>query len=398
MSMPPTFHAIVVAAGKGLRSGLDGPKQFAALGGKPLLRWSVEAFAAHPRCAGISVVVAPDGRDRAAEALRHLSVTIVDGGAERQDSVRAGMAAAGSAALVLVHDAARPGLTAEVIDRLLAALDDAECDGAVPVLPVADTLARDAGADASIVGAAALGDVVDRTALVRIQTPQAFRRDALKRAHGAWAGGNATDDAQMIRAAGGRVALVAGSRQLDKITLPGDLEAMALLLQAPAAPTPRIAVGMGYDVHRLVPGDGVWIGGVWIAHSHRLEGHSDADVLLHAITDALLGALGDGDIGQHFPPNDPQWRGADSARFLSHAVDLAARRSATIAHVDATLICEAPKFGPHRAAVITRIAGVLGIAEDRVSMKATTTERLGFTGRREGIAAQAVVTLAIPPL
>ena len=291
-----------------------------------------------------------------------------------------------------MHDAARPGVTAAVIDRLLAALDDAGCegagcDGAVPVLPVADTLARDDNG---------LGDVVDRSALVRIQTPQAFRRAALDRAHAGWSGDAASDDAQMVRACGGRVALVAGSRLLDKITLPGDLEAMAALLRGGATSAPRVAVGTGYDVHRLVPGDGLWIGGVCIAHSHRLEGHSDADVLLHAITDALLGALGAGDIGQHFPPSDPQWRGADSARFLAHAGELATQRGATIAHVDATLICEAPKLGPHRAAVAARIAAILALPADRVSVKATTTERLGFTGRKEGIAAQAVVTLAIP--
>ena len=392
MSEHPSFHALIVAAGRGERAGLDLPKQFADLGGKPVLRWSAEAFAAHPACVGLTVVVAPDteARGLAAAALEGLAVTLVDGGDERQQSVAAGLAALDDrAALVLVHDAARPGLDGVVIDRLLDAFSDMNVAGAVPVLAVADTLARSADG---------LGETVDRQGLVRVQTPQAFRLAALRDALSAWDKGPATDETQVVRAAGGRVALVEGSRLLDKITRPGDLEHMAVLLGAgdSAVTSWRQAVGMGFDVHRLIPGDGVWLGGVLVPHDRKLEGHSDADVALHAITDALLGAIGEGDIGQHFPPSDPQWRGAASDRFLSHAAALADAKGGRIDHVDCTIICEAPKVGPQRDAVRASIAAILNLPLDHVSIKATTTERLGFTGRGEGIAAQAVVSVALP--
>lgn len=393
MSEHPSFHALIVAAGRGARAGLDLPKQFADLGGKPVLRWSAEAFVAHPACVGLTVVVAPDAEARAlaAAALEGLGAAVVDGGAERQQSVAAGLAVLDDrAALVLVHDAARPGLDAAVIDRLLAAFAGPEVQGAVPVLAVADTLARSADG---------LGETVDRSGLVRVQTPQAFRLAALRDALAAWDEGPATDETQVVRSAGGRVTLVEGSRLLDKITQPGDLEHMAVLLGVngdEAVTSWRQAVGMGFDVHRLVPGDGVWLGGVLVPHDRKLEGHSDADVVLHAITDALLGAIGEGDIGQHFPPSDPQWRGAASDQFLAHAAALAEAKGGRIDHVDCTIICEAPKVGPHREAIRASIATILTLPLDHVSIKATTTERLGFTGRGEGIAAQAVVSVALP--
>ncbi len=393
MSEHPPFHAVIVAAGRGQRSGLDLPKQYADLGGKAVLRWSAEALIAHPACVGLTVVVADDAgaRTLAADALRGLAATIVDGGAERQQSVAAGLAALGTEAdLVLVHDAARPGLGGAEIDRLLAAFADADVQGAVPTLALADTLAR---------GAGDLGEPVDRSALVRIQTPQAFRLHALRSALAAWDKGPATDETQVVRAAGGRIVTVTGSRRLDKITHPGDLEHMAKLLTSSgdrALPAWRVAVGTGFDVHRLADGDGLWLGGVWIAHNRRLEGHSDADVLLHALTDALLGTIADGDIGSHFSPSDPQWRGAASDQFLLHAAALVRAAGGVIDHVDCTIICEAPKVGPHRAAIRARIAQLLNVGLDQVSVKATTTERLGFTGRGEGIAAQACATLLLP--
>lgn len=392
MTTLPPFHALIVAAGRGERAGLDLPKQFADMDGKAVLRWSAEAFDRHPACLGLTVVIAPDSvaRAMAEQALSGLPVTLVPGGAERQQSVAAGLAALDDrAALVLVHDAARPGLDAGVIDRLLAGFADSGVMGAVPVLAVADTLARSEGG---------LGETVDRSALVRVQTPQAFRLDALRAALAAWARGPATDETQVVRAAGGHVALVAGSRHLDKITQPGDLEHMAQLLGAGSAKMTswRHAVGMGFDVHRLIPGDGVWLGGVLVPHDHKLEGHSDADVALHAITDALLGAIGEGDIGTHFPPSDAQWRGVASHVFLDHARALAEAAGGRIDHVDCTIICEAPKVGPHREAIRASIAGILRLPPGHVSIKATTTERLGFTGRGEGIAAQAVVSVALP--
>jgi 2-C-methyl-D-erythritol 4-phosphate cytidylyltransferase / 2-C-methyl-D-erythritol 2,4-cyclodiphosphate synthase len=298
---------------------------------------------------------------------------------ERQDSVRIGLAGIDADA-VLIHDAARPLVPALVIDCLIAALGDA--DGAVPVLPVVDTLARDDGD---------LGDVVSRDGLARVQTPQAFRLDAIMTSHAAWRGGMASDDAQMARAAGFRVVTVEGDTMLDKITHPGDLARMEAMLS-----TDRVTrVGMGYDVHRFEAGQQIWLGGLNIPHTHGLAGHSDADVALHALTDSLLGAIAAGDIGDHFPPSDPKWRGADSGQFLTHAVNLVEQAGGRIDHVDLTIICEAPKIGPHREAMRGRIADLLRVSIASVSVKATTTEKLGFTGRGEGIAAQAVATISM---
>jgi 2-C-methyl-D-erythritol 4-phosphate cytidylyltransferase/2-C-methyl-D-erythritol 2,4-cyclodiphosphate synthase len=310
-----------------------------------------------------------------------------DPGAERQQSVAHALAALADwadDARVLVHDAARPGVTAEVIDRLLAALDDAEA--AIPTLPVPDTLVEQAANMA--------GEVVDRSALARVQTPQAFHLGTLRRAHAEAVEAAASDDAQLVRRLGVPVATVAGDARLHKLTYAEDMAILGGLLGI--GNMMRTAVGMGYDVHRLLVGKPLWIGGIEIAHSHGLEGHSDADVGLHALTDAILGALGDGDIGDHFPPSDPQWRGAASHRFLSFAAERVSARGGRIGHVDLTIIAEAPKIGPHRDAMRARIAEILAIPLERVSVKATTTERLGFTGRREGIASQAVATVQLP--
>ncbi len=373
----PPFAAIVVAAGKGLRVGGDIPKQFRILRGKPIIRWSVEALA-QAGAAGIVAVIAPETRAEAEQALAGIpGVRFVDGGATRQESVRAGLEALTQDApeRVLIHDAARPDLPRSVIARLLASLD--VHSGAIPVLPVVDSLAL-ANADGMMAGKA------EREALRRVQTPQAFEYRAILGAHRDWQGvREAGDDAQVLMAAGGTIALVDGDERLKKITFAEDL------MDHTAAPAFRI--GQGFDVHRLEAGEELWLGGVLIPHDKGLAGHSDADVALHAITDAVLGAVGEGDIGTHFPPSDPQWRGARSGQFLEHAVGLARAAGYAVANVDLTLICEAPKIGPHRPAMRTEVARLMGLAENAVSIKATTTEKLGFTGRGEGIAAQAIV-------
>ncbi|UKK84793.1 2-C-methyl-D-erythritol 2,4-cyclodiphosphate synthase [Sphingopyxis sp. BSN-002] len=375
---------ILLAGGIGTRAGFGQPKQLELLGNKPVLRWSLDAFAAHP-AVSVGVLVASDDVMAAIPALPE-GWTLAAPGAERQQSVASALAAlAGWSddALLLVHDAARPGVTAEIVDRLLAALQTAEA--AIPTLPVPDTLVEQAHNQA--------GDVVDRNVLARVQTPQAFRLGVLRSAHAEALEATATDDAQLVRRLGVGVAAVPGDARLHKLTYAEDMAILSGLL---GTATMRTAVGMGYDVHRLVPDKPLWIGGMEIAHSHGLEGHSDADVALHAITDAILGALADGDIGDHFPPSDPRWRGAASYRFLAFAGERVGARGGRIDHIDLTVIAEAPKIGPHRPAIRARIAEILAIPVGSVSVKATTTERLGFTGRREGIAAQAVATLSLP--
>lgn len=380
--MQPRTTALIVAAGSGTRAGGDIPKQYAPIAGKAVLAHAIDALAAHPRIDEIRVVIGAGQEQLYANAIGARAIaTPVIGGASRRESVANGLAATQSEQ-ILIHDAARPFLPAEVIDRLLAAL--ALAPGAVPVLPVADTLAE---------AGDALGPNVPRDRLARVQTPQAFRTDTIRAAHAAWdAGKEATDDAQIARAAGFTVKTVAGSSALDKLTFPADFAAAEQRLAA--AMVSRTA--LGFDVHSFTEGDGVWIGGIRIPHSRALAGHSDADVGLHALTDALLGTIGDGDIGTHFPPSDPKWRGAASHLFLTHARDLIAARSGRIDHVDLTIICEEPKVGPHRAAIRARIAELLGLSETKISIKATTTESLGFTGRREGVAAQAAATVRLP--
>lgn len=384
-SPAPRVAAILLAGGRGTRAGFARPKQLEPLDGKPVLRWSLDALAGHDAISA-GVLVADNDVTAAIAPLPDDWIS-ADPGAERQDSVGNALAALADwadDALVLIHDAARPGLTADVVDRLLAALHNA--DAAIPTLPVPDTLVAQSGN--------AAGDMVDRSALARVQTPQAFRLGTLRRAHAGAAGLAATDDAQLVRRLGVAVAAVPGDARLHKLTYAEDMAILAGLLEI--GTMTRTAVGMGYDVHRLVTGKPLWIGGIEITHSHGLEGHSDADVGLHALTDAILGALADGDIGDHFPPSDPQWRGAASHRFLAFAAGRVAARGGRIDHVDLTIIAEAPKIGPHRPAIRARISEILAIPLERVSVKATTTERLGFTGRREGIAAQAVATLKLP--
>ncbi len=375
--------ALIVAAGSGTRLGSAIPKQFAPLAGKPMIAHSVAAFSSHPLITSLTIVIGAGQEAMLARAVGPIHT--VTGGATRRESVCAGLEAImadGGADLVLIHDAARPFLSHTVIDALIAALD--KDPGAVPALPVADTLAR---------GIEVLGETVPRDGLWRVQTPQAFRFDAILNAHRRWPkGDDATDDAQMLRRFGWTVTMVEGDVMLEKVTYPADVAAA----EARHAANLISRSATGFDVHRLELGEELWLGGVLIPHDKGLSGHSDADVALHAITDALLGCTGEGDIGTHFPPSDPQWRGAASYRFLQHAAAIITKKGGVIDFIDLTLICEEPRIGPHRAAMRTRIAELLALAEDQVSIKATTTERLGFTGRGEGIAAQACATVRLP--
>jgi 2-C-methyl-D-erythritol 4-phosphate cytidylyltransferase/2-C-methyl-D-erythritol 2,4-cyclodiphosphate synthase len=380
------FSAVVVAAGSGTRAGPGEAKQWRLLGGKPVARWSVEALLA-AGAQEIVVVVIPEARRFAAHALEGLPRwRCAEGGATRSGSVRNGIAAleADSAEIVLVHDAARPLLRAEHVERLIAALQTAP--GAILALPLADTLKRDDGAGA-------IASTPSRTGLWRAQTPQAFRLGALRSAFAAWpADEEPTDEAMVMERAGARVALVAGDPALAKLTYPEDF-AMAERLAGAAR---AVRIGQGFDAHRFGDGDKVTLCGVEIAHTHGLVGHSDADAGLHALTDALLGAIGAGDIGDHFPPSDPKWTGAPSDQFLTYAAGLVAERGGRVLNVDVTLICERPKIKPHREAMRARLADLLALDIDAVSVKATTTEGMGFTGREEGLAAQAVASVELP--
>jgi 2-C-methyl-D-erythritol 4-phosphate cytidylyltransferase / 2-C-methyl-D-erythritol 2,4-cyclodiphosphate synthase len=384
MPLSMRIHAIIVAAGSGIRAGGDVPKQYRPVAGKPLLRHAVLGLIGHPAIAGVHVVINPECRALYDAALAGMPLPPpITGGATRQDSVLSGLEAlaADPPDVVLVHDAARAFVPGHVIDALVAALVDPATDGACPALPQIDSLRR--GANGHFSGS------VDRDGLWRVQTPQAFRYPALLAAHRAAAPG-ATDEVAIALAAGLNVAITPGDEGAFKVTEPADFakaEAMTVYSSRAAS---------GFDVHRFGPGDHVWLCGIKVPHDAGLIGHSDADAGLHALTDALLGTIAAGDIGDHFPPSDERWRGAASDQFLAHAAVLVRERGGIIDHVDVTLICERPKVGPHREAMRARIAGILALDVARVSVKATTTEKLGFTGRQEGLAAQAMASVRLP--
>jgi 2-C-methyl-D-erythritol 4-phosphate cytidylyltransferase/2-C-methyl-D-erythritol 2,4-cyclodiphosphate synthase len=376
-----TVTALIVAAGKGERLGGDIPKQYQVIAGKPVLRWAVEAMSVHPSIDQVRVVVGAGQAALAEASLAGMRVGhFVEGGAERSDSVLNGLRAIGEGT-VLVHDAARPFCPPDVVDRLLAALDGH--DGAVPVLTVADTLAKGSGG--------VLDAPVDRKSLLRVQTPQAFYVEDLIYAYDEAGRTLATDESTVMLNAGLKVATVEGDPMLEKLTTPADWSRAEALLSSRLVSR----TGFGFDVHAF-EGDGpIMLGGIAVPHSRGLSGHSDADVALHSITDALLGAASLGDIGEHFPPSDPQWKGAASELFLKHAADLIRNLGGIIDHVDVTIITEEPKVGPHRTAIKAKIADILSLKPEQVSVKATTTETLGFTGRREGMAAQAVASIRL---
>jgi 2-C-methyl-D-erythritol 4-phosphate cytidylyltransferase/2-C-methyl-D-erythritol 2,4-cyclodiphosphate synthase len=381
--MTPDTAAIIVAAGRGTRAGEGLPKQWRDLRGRPVLAWTLDAL----RAAGLSrlvLVLHPDDRDRAG-ALDLRGVTLVNGGNSRTQSVRAALEVLASdpPARVLIHDGARPFVGADVVTGVLAALQTAQA--AAPALPVVDALWR--GTDAGEVA-----HPVRREGLFRAQTPQGFDFAAILSAHRQH-DGDAPDDVEIARAAGIGVVITAGSEDNLKLTYPADFARAERLLRERDAAMTDIRLGNGYDVHAFTDGDGCWLCGIKVPHHRALLGHSDADVGMHALTDAIYGALAEGDIGRHFPPSDPQWKGAASHIFLRHAVALAAERGYRVANCDVTLICERPKIGPHAAAMQAALAAIMGLEVGRISVKATTSERLGFTGREEGIAAIATACL-----
>ncbi|RAU22528.1 bifunctional 2-C-methyl-D-erythritol 4-phosphate cytidylyltransferase/2-C-methyl-D-erythritol 2,4-cyclodiphosphate synthase [Paramagnetospirillum kuznetsovii] len=377
--------ALVVAAGRGRRFGGDLPKQYHDLAGRMVLRHTLAAFATNPEVDAVRAVIHPDDRqlyDIAAAGLPILEP--VPGGASRQDSVRLGLESLAELGVskVLIHDGARPFIDAGTIGRVVAALDTHAA--ALPVVPVADTLKK--GAKGFV------ADTVDRTELFRAQTPQGFRYADILAAHQAVIGEELTDDAAVAERAGFAVALVAGAEDNVKLTTAADLERARRLFEGAG----EVRTASGFDVHAFEEGNGCWLCGILVPHDRKLKGHSDADVALHALTDAILGAICAGDIGHHFPPTDMRWKGLESWRFLAHAAALVAAKGGRIVNADVTIICERPKVGPQRAAMTAKLAEILGISQDRISVKATTTEGLGFTGRKEGIAAQAMASVWLP--
>jgi 2-C-methyl-D-erythritol 4-phosphate cytidylyltransferase/2-C-methyl-D-erythritol 2,4-cyclodiphosphate synthase len=388
--MPKRTAAIIVAAGRGLRAGSGGPKQYRSIGGRTVIARAMEPFCCHPQIFAVQPVLNPDDAamfNEAACGLRYQPP--VGGGATRQDSVRAGLEAlaAQSPDIVLIHDAARPFVTGAVISRAIEAVD--LTGAAVPAIAVTDTV--------KLVGDGGHVEVTPERARLRIaQTPQAFRFDAILEAHRSaerTGRDDFTDDAALAEWAGLTVATFEGDPANMKLTTPEDFVREEARLGAMLG---DVRTGTGYDVHAFGDGDHVMICGVRVPHSRGFLAHSDGDVGLHALVDAILGALADGDIGSHFPPSDPQWKNAASDRFLKYAVDRVAARGGRVAHLDVTLVCERPKIGPLRDAMRARIAEIAGLALSRVAVKATTSERLGFTGREEGIAAMASATIRLP--
>lgn len=386
--MPGTV-ALIVAAGRGSRLGGEIPKQYLPIAGQAILRYSLETLVNHPSIDAVRLVIHPDDRKFYDQATAGFTLAEpVAGGSTRQQSVLNGLESlrTQSPDRVLIHDGARPFLDRGTIDRVLAALD--KTSGAIAAMPVADTVKR-ANGDA-------ITDTIDRRGLWRAQTPQGFRFADILKAHQAQAGRELTDDAAVAEQSGLKVAVVEGSEDNFKVTTREDLARAERRLVGGGGPDYEYRTGSGFDVHAFEPGDGVWLCGVKVPFTAKLKGHSDADVALHALTDAILGAIGAGDIGYHFPPSDPQWKGANSAQFIKHAADIVMQRGGMITHLDVTVICERPKLGPHREAMALKLAEILGIAAHRVSVKATTTESLGFTGRGEGIAAMASATVRLP--
>jgi 2-C-methyl-D-erythritol 4-phosphate cytidylyltransferase/2-C-methyl-D-erythritol 2,4-cyclodiphosphate synthase len=388
--MGPSVAAVIVAAGRGLRAGGQLPKQYRELASEPVIRSSLALFAWHGQVGAVQAVIHPDDRgsyDAAAKGLRLLPP--VAGGATRQASVLAGLEALSPRApdIVLVHDAARPFCSAELVSRAIVAC--AQTGAAIPALEVTDTIKR-VDADGHVAG------TVDRAQLRAVQTPQAFAFGSLLEAHRRAAQGGLndfTDDAALAEWAGLKVSVFAGEAGNVKLTTDEDFAKAEARRIASLA---DLRLGNGFDVHAFADGDHLWLGGVRIPHDRGLTGHSDADVALHAIVDAILGAIADGDIGKHFSPNDPRWKGASSDQFLKFAVERVSKRGGKIAHLDLTIVCEAPRIGPHRDAMRKRIAEIAEMSVDRVAVKATTSEQLGFTGRREGIAAMATATVRLP--
>lgn len=379
--------ALIVAGGRGTRIGGEVPKQYQPLLGRPLLHHTLSAFVRHPRISDIVTIIHPDDASHYQTAVEGLSdprLRVALGGATRQASVRAGLLALENTGVdqVLIHDGARPCIETGLLDRIINALSTDK--GVLPALPVTDTLRRD--------NAGSAGETISREGLVRAQTPQAFPFSAILRAHQRAPHEDYTDDVALAAEAGIETVLVEGSEDNIKVTHPEDFARVSRLFASGS----ENRTGFGYDVHRFSEGTHVTLGGVEIPHTHTLLGHSDADVALHALTDALLGAIGEGDIGDHFPPSDPQWKGAPSRIFLEHAARLVRSRGGEIANLDVTLVCEAPKIGPHRDAMRRSIADMISVDVDRISVKATTSEKLGFTGREEGIAAQAVASVRLP--
>lgn len=387
--------AIIVAAGRGVRAGAGGPKQYRLLAGESVLARTSRAFLDHPAVDSVRVIIHAEDHDLYVEAMGGLLghrklLAPTTGGKERQDSVRLGLESLLSAKpdLVLIHDAARPFIDEATIARVIEAA--LETGGAIAALPVFDTLKKSDGAETP-----AIEGTIPRERLWRAQTPQGFRFDAILRAHRQTAGEALTDDAAVAERAGLAVSLVPGSPDNMKITQAEDFGMAEILLDRKAT-MHEYRSGHGFDVHQFEEGNAVILCGVEIPHGKKLKGHSDADAGMHALTDAILGAISAGDIGDHFPPSDATWRGAPSRIFLEKARALVAEKGGAITHCDVTLICEAPKIGPHRGSMRAVLAEILDISIDRVSVKATTTEELGFTGRREGIAAMATATVRLP--
>jgi 2-C-methyl-D-erythritol 4-phosphate cytidylyltransferase/2-C-methyl-D-erythritol 2,4-cyclodiphosphate synthase len=388
--MGPSVAAVIVAAGRGLRAGGNLPKQYRELAGEPVIRSSLSLFAWHGQIGAVQAVIHPDDRgsyEAAAKGLRLLPP--VSGGASRQASVRAGLEALAARApdIVLIHDAARPFCSTELVSRAIVACG--ETGAAIPALEVTDTIKRvDAGGH--------VAGTIDRAQLRAVQTPQAFKFAALLDVHRRAAKegrDDFTDDAALAEWAGIKVATFPGESGNVKLTTDEDFAKAEARRIANLA---DLRLGNGFDVHAFGDGDHVWLGGVKIPHDRGLTGHSDADVALHALVDAILGALADGDIGKHFSPNDPRWRGASSDQFLKFAVERVNKRGGKIAHLDLTIVCEEPRIGPHRDTIRKRIAEIAEMSIERVAVKATTSEQLGFTGRREGIVAMATATVRLP--